>query len=745
MPSYPESEKPDFTGQIGKVALALPNFPERQKGSPSSLSASEWRFGNGGSLALNLQADTWFDHEDQIGGGVFDLVCAFVGRDKAWEWLVDKGFQKEKPKPNGHAVGADHPLAARVPKWMDPKPVAIFEYYDDRGRLAYEVLKFPKDARTRYQQRRKHKDGAWIWGLRERDYGKTKDGDWRPVKEGKQYDAVEHIDAAERWLYRRDEVLKAIKAGKPIILCEGEKDVETLRAWGFTATTNAGGAKYWSESFDKDLAGADVVLIPDNDDAGRQRVLLRGAGLKPKAKSVRVLDLALHWKDIPEKADVSDWRDQAGGNADRFAQLLVKAVPWAPAQPRSNFGAFTWSEIGTRPTVRYDYIVDEWIPQFGRSVVGGPSQSGKSFLAIHTAMSVARGVDFFDWPTEKGGVIYQAGEGGYAIENRFIAYRRHFEVKDSEDVPLVVLPAKVDLFSREGDTDKLINEIKAWALTMAYPLRLIVIDTLATATIGADENSGKDMGVVLANIARIEEACHCHVMLVHHMNADGKKLRGHTSVHANVDTVITVLNEGGTRTAKLVKQKDGEDGKTLRFTLASVPVGYSSRREREITSCVVLTVSEKERLKREQERHGFSPNPTERRIMMNLFEAADRYGKFVASEADGPRASIGKIIVHWDSYREVAMEKMLEVEDRKKAADQIRKEFARTRDSLVKFGIIGLKQPWMWWDGKPVRGFLKSFPSGQMAENWRNGVGQMEPETISSDAREFLDSQDILL
>ena len=74
MTSHPDSEKPDFTGQIGQVALKLPDFPDRQKGSATSESASEWRFGSGGSLAINLQDDTWFDHEDQSGGGVFDLV-----------------------------------------------------------------------------------------------------------------------------------------------------------------------------------------------------------------------------------------------------------------------------------------------------------------------------------------------------------------------------------------------------------------------------------------------------------------------------------------------------------------------------------------------------------------------------------------------------------------------------------------------------------------------------------------------
>src|SRR5690606_5436133 len=108
-------------------------------------------------------------------------------------------------------------------------------------------------------QRRKHPAGkGWIWGLQGGTYGQVKSGDWFKAKEGKHYKAEETFDDAVRWLYHRDEVLKAKAEGRTIFLCEGEKDVETLRAWGFVATTNAGGAKYWTEQFDDDLAGANV-------------------------------------------------------------------------------------------------------------------------------------------------------------------------------------------------------------------------------------------------------------------------------------------------------------------------------------------------------------------------------------------------------------------------------------------------------------------------------------------------------
>lgn len=333
------------------------------------------------------------------------------------------------------------------------------------------------------------------------------------------------------------------------------------------------------------------------------------------------------------------------------------------------------------------------------------------------------------------------------MKKRLKAYRKHFDVPEDEDVPFVFLGSRVDLYSRDGDTQPLIDEIKAWALTMSEPLRLVVIDTLATATAGADENSGKDMSVVLENIAKIADETGAHVMLVHHMNADGKKLRGHTSVYANVDQVITVAMDETTkiRTATLSKQKDDEDGLTLRFALASVTVGYNERTQRDITSCVVLSVSEKDRLKKEQERQGFSVNPTERRVLMNLFTAIDRHGIFVTNQEDGPRAALGKTIVHWDHYRDVALERMPEMEDRAKARDQIRHEFKRAKDALIKYGIIGVSHPHMWWDGRPVRGFSRTFPEAAKSENPRDFAGNNANFQESPGMADIVDGEEMLL
>ena len=140
-----------------------------------------------------------------------------------------------------------------------------------------------------------------------------------------------------------------------------------------------------------------------------------------------------------------------------------------------------------------------------------------------------------------------------------------------------------------------------------HPLRLIVIDTLAKAAVGVDENSAKEVGVVLDNAAKIEEATGAHVMLVHHMNADGKKLRGSTAIFANIDQVIrtNVDPETKIRTATVIKQKESEGGATIKFELTQVILGTDADHQ-PITSCVALPIGEKAQAKAAQENSGKS-------------------------------------------------------------------------------------------------------------------------------------------
>ena len=139
-------------------------------------------------------------------------------------------------------------------------------------------------------------------------------------------------------LYRADELAKAIADGLEIIVVEGEKDADNLWRLGFAATCNAHGASApgkapkWKKKHSDQLTGAAIVVLNDHDAPGAahaQAVCKLSVGV---AKSVRRLNLADHWPDIPRGGDVSDWLDHGGGTQDKLATLIAGA-PAAEHEP----------------------------------------------------------------------------------------------------------------------------------------------------------------------------------------------------------------------------------------------------------------------------------------------------------------------------------------------------------------------------------------------------------------------------
>lgn len=114
-------------------------------------------------------------------------------------------------------------------------------------------------------------------------------------------------------LYRLPNVISAIAAGRPVYIVEGEKDVETLERLGYTATCNAGGAGKWRDSFSALLAGADLIILPDNDPRndkggypGQDHAFDVALKSYKTAKRVRIVNLKEACPDLPDKGDISD-------------------------------------------------------------------------------------------------------------------------------------------------------------------------------------------------------------------------------------------------------------------------------------------------------------------------------------------------------------------------------------------------------------------------------------------------------
>ncbi len=127
--------------------------------------------------------------------------------------------------------------------------------------------------------------------------------------------------------YRLPEVLRGIEDGKKIYIPEGEKDVDTLRKYGLIATTNMGGANNWKSCLNNYFKDARVVLLYDNDDAGRLLLKIKLRGLSGIAKEIQVIDLP----GVEEKEDITDWLDK-GHTIEEFLQIEENTSLYIPTE-----------------------------------------------------------------------------------------------------------------------------------------------------------------------------------------------------------------------------------------------------------------------------------------------------------------------------------------------------------------------------------------------------------------------------
>jgi DNA primase len=134
--------------------------------------------------------------------------------------------------------------------------------------------------------------------------------------------------------YRLPELLEGIRNSGLILIPEGERKVDLLRHLGFVATCNVSGAarsKLWfdhaKEFFSAACYSPEIIVLPDNDDAGRKHADTIGAAFATVGVTVHILDLP----GLPPKGDVLDWYDGGGTPEQLHALIENEARPWAPS------------------------------------------------------------------------------------------------------------------------------------------------------------------------------------------------------------------------------------------------------------------------------------------------------------------------------------------------------------------------------------------------------------------------------
>lgn len=264
-------------------------------------------------------------------------------------------------------------------------------------------------------------------------------------------------------------------------------------------------------------------------------------------------------------------------NANAADDFDVLPAEPAGAPEALRFRVMTTDEFLQRP--RPTWIVKGLVPKADVMMLFGEPGAGKSFVALDIFGAVARGVPWRGLKTQQMRVVFIAAEGVGGFRNRVEAYELHHQAKAGVGVidgaPNLLLPK---------DADDVAKGIKA----SFGGADIVVIDTLAQTTPGANENAAEDMGKALANCRRIGRALGgALVVLIHHAGKDTSKgARGWSGLKGAADTELEVARTPGGRAMRASKQKDGKDGQVWGFDLTEVLLAVDEDGD-PISSCIV--------------------------------------------------------------------------------------------------------------------------------------------------------------
>lgn len=207
------------------------------------------------------------------------------------------------------------------------------------------------------------------------------------------------------------------------------------------------------------------------------------------------------------------------------------------------------------------WLLDGILPAFGISVLASQPGMGKTVLAANIAVAVASGAMVLDRPVQQGGVIFVTAESQDTTHRRLA-------LLGGSRLPIVIAHGNVNLLD-DNAAEVMTATIRQAGVLLEQPVRLVVIDALGSACRGMDENSAKDVSRAMGALVTATEATGAAVLLLAHVAKNGttSRVRGHSSIEADVEVSLAIEIHEGCKTLVAVKNRHLPDFDPIPFRL----------------------------------------------------------------------------------------------------------------------------------------------------------------------------------
>ena len=244
-----------------------------------------------------------------------------------------------------------------------------------------------------------------------------------------------------------------------------------------------------------------------------------------------------------------------------------------PLEPERASGARFFQKLSDIELKPIEYLIEDLIPKKALVEMFGQSGCGKSFLGIDIACSIATGKSYHELKTEKGAVVYLAGEGHRGITQRGWAWFEYYGLS-VDDAPIFISKHGLGLRDTK-QLDFIKTELDDLAGNGNNPT-IIIIDTLARNFGGGDENSTKDMSEFIVAVDELINRYDASVLLIHHSgHSEQGRGRGNSALKAAVDAEYRITKSDRFLYLNCTKMKDSEEIEEIQFFLDNISIQNS--------------------------------------------------------------------------------------------------------------------------------------------------------------------------